>query len=98
MNLFCGDTATGGTHEVHCLKPDAERCAGLLEDRSSKRVDVIPAVVASVSSPARNPIMLAILATLLAGRYATGKPLLLDRLKANVVSRKLSVKLVSGIT
>jgi hypothetical protein len=54
-------------------------------------------MIASVGSPARDTVVLAVNSALLARCYATGKPLFLDRLKANVIIRKFSVKLVSGV-
>jgi len=97
LNLFGGDAATSGTHEIHCLKPDSERCGAFLEDRSGQRVNVIAAMVASVGSTARHAVVFAVNSALLTGCHATRKTLFLDRLKANVVIGKFSVKLVSGV-
>src|SRR5438046_989201 len=41
LDLLCGDSATSGTHQVHCLKPSAKRSSAFLENSSGKRIDVM---------------------------------------------------------
>jgi hypothetical protein len=97
LNLFCRDAATSGTHQVHSLKPDAERRCAFLKDRSGQRVNVIPAMVTGVSCAARHAVMFAILFALFAIGDAIRPALLFDRLKANIITRKISVKLIPRV-
>src|SRR5438270_693829 len=39
LNLLCGNSAASGTHEVHRLKPDAQRRGAFLEDGSGQRIN-----------------------------------------------------------
>lgn len=75
------------------MEPNAQRRAGFLEDRPRQRVNVIAALVASVSRAPFDPIVLACAFALAADSDATGEALLFDLLKAGVVGRKLFFKL-----
>src|SRR5438045_5950766 len=52
LNLFRGDAATSGTHEVHRVEPSLERSSGLLEDGSGQRVNVVAAMVTGIDGAA----------------------------------------------
>lgn len=80
------------------MKPRPERSRGLLKDRASQRVDVIPAELASVGSASSNAVMLAFLLALLAVRNAIRPAHLLDVLKASVIGGKLVIEVPDAIT
>lgn len=93
LNLFCGDAATSRAHEIHRVEPSLERSSALLEDGPGERVDVVSAVIASVGGAARDAIVLAVNAALLALGNAVRPAFLFDVLKAGVIVRKLGVKI-----
>lgn len=97
LDLFGGNSAARGTHEVHSVKPDAELSAGFLEDRSCQREDVIAAGLASVGSAAPDAVVFTRLFALLAIGYAAGKSLLFDLLKTGIIGRKIGLKLLKRI-
>lgn len=98
LDLLRGDAATGGTHEVHRVEPNAERSSSLLEDSSCERIDLSAAMVAAVGGASANAIVLALLLALLAVSDAIGPALLFHVFEANIIARKLVVKLLQGIS
>ena len=73
------------------MEPEFERCRGLLKDRSRQRVDVVPAVIAGMGRAPGNAVMLPIHTAFLTLRHAARKPLFLQRLKAGVVTLRITV-------
>ena len=80
------------------MEPDAQRCAGLLEDRSGQRVDVISARLASEGrAPFDAVVFLRLLVAFVAVGDAAGEALLFDRFETSVIIWELPVKLLKGI-
>ena len=101
LDLLCGDSATGRTHEVHSLKPDSQRSAGLLKDGSRQRVHVMPAVIAGIRSATSHAVMLADRARAIAGvtlRHAARKAHFHHACKASIVGREVLIELTSVVS
>jgi len=58
LDLLYGDPAARRGHEVDGMEPSLERRAGLVEDRSGGRVDVMAALIARVRPAAHRAVML----------------------------------------
>ena len=97
LNLLCRDPAASRAHQKHRMEPDAQARSGFLEDGSSKRIDVIAAMIARIGGTARHTVVLAVSLALLAGRYATRPALLFDVIKAGVIIGKLAVKIGNSV-
>jgi len=100
LDLLCGDTAARGTHLVHFVKPHTKRGSAFLENGSSKRVDVMPAVIARVSGPACHAGVLALFALALLAMAlsdSTREALLFQELKAGIIVGELAVKVVNRV-
>ena len=80
------------------MKPETERRAGLLKDRPCQRVDVVSAVVASVSSAARDAIVFPFGSAFRAQSNPVRPTLLFHILKTSVVSWKIFVELIDCVS
>lgn len=98
LNLLCRDTATGRSHLEHCMEPSTQSRSAFLKDRSGQRVNVVAAIVASVSSAPRDAMVFAIHAAFIAKSYSVRPALLFDELKANVIGRKFAVKVLNRVS
>src|SRR5579872_803987 len=58
FDLFCRDSATCGGHQVDRMEPRLKRSRGLVEDRSSGRVNVMAAMIARIRGAARYAMVL----------------------------------------
>src|ERR1700675_1813238 len=97
LYLLRRDSAAGRTHEVHCVEPQPQRSACLLEDGSLERIDVIAAIVASIGCAIAHAMMLALFAALEAMRHTTGPSLFSNIRQARIIVRKLVVELPHGV-
>jgi len=82
------------------MEPHTKRGCAFLEDGSSKRVDVTPAVIARISCAACHSVMLALFALALlavALGDSTGEALLFQELKAGVIVGELAVEVVNRV-
>jgi hypothetical protein len=93
LNLFCGDAATSGTHEVHGVEPSLEGSGALLKDGPGQRIDMVSARLAGIGGAARNAVMLALHLALLALSDAIWPALLFDVFEAGIIVRKFGVKI-----
>src|ERR1035441_4454922 len=58
LNLLCRNSAARRGHQVDGIEPSRERRGGLVEDRASGRVNVMPAMVARVGRATLDAVML----------------------------------------
>ena len=58
LNLFRGDPATRGRHQVDGVEPGCKRSTGFVEDRVGCRVNMVSAMITRVRSAAGNAVML----------------------------------------
>src|SRR5262249_2992676 len=98
LDLLSGNAATGRSHQIHCVEPQAQRSSGFLKDGSCKWVDVIPAMIASVSSATRDAVMLPLFAALFTVCQSVRKSLFFQKLKAEIIIRKFFVELFDGVS
>src|SRR5205809_63236 len=80
LNLFCRDSASSGTHQIHRLKPNAERRSALLEDGSNERVNVMSAPITRICHASGDAVVLARLFACLTVNHAVRPAGLLDLL------------------
>ena len=85
LNLLCRNAATSGTHQVHGVKPEPQRSARLLEDRSGHWGDHRTAVVTGVGRTPGYAMVLAILLALRAIGDAARITLFLEVFKTSFV-------------
>jgi hypothetical protein len=97
LNLLSGYTATSGTHEIHGIEPSLERSSALLKDGASERIDVIPAMVASISSATSNAIVFAVYSTLGTEGNTVRPTLFFDVLQAGIIGRKFKVEILESV-
>lgn len=98
LNLLRGDFASCGTHEVHRIEPSLERSAGLLEDGSGQRIDVMAAELARICSAIAYTMVLGALVTLWAKRHALRKALFFDVFEASRICREFVIKVPNGVS
>jgi hypothetical protein len=80
------------------MKPETERRAGLFKNRSGQRVNMVPAMVASVSSAACNAIVFPFDSAFRAHGHAIRPTLLFHVLKASIIGWKIFVELIDCVS
>src|SRR5205085_9930809 len=98
LDLLCGDSAACRRHQVHGIKPETKRRAGLLENGSCHWRDHAAAIIASVCRTTANPMVLALCLALLTVPDAAWKPLFFEKFKAGVIVWKLRVEIVYRVS
>jgi hypothetical protein len=96
LNLFGGDTTSGRRHTVDSLKPHSQWSSGLVEYCTSKRVNLITAIIAHIASPIGYFMVfsyLLALRTMNTIRVA----MVFNPLKASIVIRELGVKIFKSV-
>lgn len=58
LNLFRRDAATSGRHQIHRIEPRSQRSRGFVEDRASRRVNVVTAIVTAIRWATDHAMML----------------------------------------
>lgn len=98
LDLFCGDSAASGTHEVHRVEPNAERSSGFLEDGSCERIDLSAAMVAAVGGASLDAIVFSLLLALLAVSDAAGPALLFHVFETHIIAWKFRVECLERVS
>jgi hypothetical protein len=80
------------------MKPEAERRAGLFKDRPGQWVNMVPAMVASVSSAARDAIVFPFDYAFRAESNPVRPALLFHVLKASIIGWKIFVELIDCVS
>src|SRR4029077_21107185 len=58
LNLFGGNSATGGSHQIDRIEPKPERSRGVVVNRVCCRVNVVPAEIATIGRALGNTMIL----------------------------------------
>src|SRR5690348_16188875 len=98
LNLLRGNTAASRTHQKHGIEPSFERSGGLFQNSARKWINLSTAVIAAISSPLSNAVMLALLLALLAISNATRPSLIHQIIKAGVIIREFFVDVSVGVS
>lgn len=80
------------------MKPEAQRCGAFFEDRTGQRVNVIPAMVASIGSAASHAVMFTLDSALRTEGNAIRPTLFFDVLKTGVIIGKFGVELIDCVS
>jgi hypothetical protein len=96
LYLLGGDTASGGSHAIHDLKPSLKWCRGLVEYSVGGRVDLSATIVALIARAVPNLMVLRYLLALCT--MNTFRPsLVLDVFKASIIGRELLLKVFCSV-
>jgi hypothetical protein len=97
LNLLCGDTTTGRTHQEDCIEPSLEWSSSFLKYGSRKRINLCAAMIAAKGGTALDAIVLALDAALRALGDASRPSLFHYVIEAGIIIRKLAIKVPNGI-
>jgi hypothetical protein len=97
LDLFCGDSATGGTHLVHRMKPLLQRSARFLEDGPSQRVEMPATPITRKRRAPANAMVFCFLFAFLATRDSARPALLEDVHEACIIRGELTHEALEAV-